>query len=287
MQPTKYQQLLAELEHWRRRTTKVLLGETAQAVPVGSQGEAHPPRADGTADAERVSPFKTISGAVAGGPTLLVENRSPAHLSVGVEVHVGAADPSDETEGRTFGLSATTDQQEGVGVIGRGDYGVVGQSPGNVGVMGFGTTGVYGFSNDPEGRGVEGHTASASGIGVLASAPEPEMIALAIDTGQIRVLGAGEHTATPVFVHVASEQNTRGSQTVIDHPMSNGDPHALLIVTRRETLQLPENEHTALPHKVEPWSVAYSTRASKWLIVQPEGTLLPLGTAFNVLIVKA
>src|SRR5262245_35442378 len=188
---------------------------------------------------------------------------------------------------RNFGVSATADQQGGIGVIGRGDYGVVGQSPDGVGVMGFGTTGLFGFSNDPAGRGVEGHSASPSGIGVLASAPEPEITALAIDTGNIRIVGAGEQTPTPVFVHVAGDSNTRGNRTVIDHPMTNDDPQAILIVTRRETLVFSQNDDSADPMQhAESFSVAYSGGAAKWLIVQRSGTLVPMGAAFNVLVFK-
>jgi len=172
---------------------------------------------------------KAICGAVDAGPALLVENLSAAHDSVGIEVHVG----QEDAEVRNFAISATAEQQGGIGVIGRGDYGVVGQSPDNVGVMGFGTTGVFGFLNDPDGCGVERHMASPSGIGVRASAPAPEITALAIDTGNIRVLGAGQNTSTPVFIHLASEENTRGNHTIIDHPMTNGDPNAILIITRR------------------------------------------------------
>src|SRR5215212_4754632 len=201
MSRTKAQALLAELQQY---TNALILGDKPEAI-------------------------EHVRGAVAGGPALLVENVSAAHDSVGIEVHVG----QEDAEVRNFAISATADQQGGIGVIGRGDYGVVGQSPDNVGVMGFGTTGVFGFSNDPQGRGVEGHTASPSGIGVRASAPVPEITALGIDTGNIRVLGAGQNTPTPVFIHVANQANTRGNRTIIDHPMINGDPNALLIVTRR------------------------------------------------------
>ena len=233
--------------------------------------------------AEKPAPIERVSGAVDGGPALLVENLSGTLHSTGIEVQVG----TEDVEMRTFGVAATADQQGGIGMIGRGDYGVVGQSPDGVGVMGFGATGLFGFSNDPEGRGVEGHSASPSGIGVLASAPEPAITALAIDTGNIRVPGAGEQTPTPVFVHVAGESNTRGNQTVIDHPMTNHDPKAILIVTRRETLSFGQADDSPmpLPH-AESFSVAYSSRAAKWLIVQPEGSSIPSGAAFNVLVFK-
>jgi hypothetical protein len=233
--------------------------------------------------ADAPAPIERISGAVDGGPALLVENLSDTLHSAGIEVKVGAGD----TEMRNFGVSATADQQGGIGVIGRGDYGVVGQSPDGVGVMGFGTTGLFGFSNDPEGCGVEGHSASPSGIGVLASAPEPAITALAIDTGNIRVPGAGEQTPTPVFVHVAAESNTRGNQSVIDHPMTNDDPKAILIVTRHDRLLFSQDEDSPLPlPHGESFSVAYSSRAAKWLIVQRAGSNVPVGAAFNVLVFK-
>src|SRR4051794_20558861 len=91
--------------------------------------------------ADEPDPIERVRGAVEGGPALLVENLSAAQHSVGIEVQVGQTD----AEVRNFGVAASADQQGGVGVIGRGDYGVVGQSPDNVGVIGFGTTGVFGF----------------------------------------------------------------------------------------------------------------------------------------------
>jgi hypothetical protein len=230
--------------------------------------------------ADKPAPLQQISGAVEGGAALLVENQSNVPHSTGIEVKVG----TEDAEVRTFGVSATADQRGGVGVIGRGDYGMVGQSPDGVGVMGFGTTGLFGFSNDPDGRGVEGHTTSPSGIGVLASAPEPEITALAIEGGNIRVPGAGVQTPTPVFIHAANERNTRGSSTVIDHPMTNGDPNAILIVTRRMVPILPVAE--AAGTTVENFSVAYNPRADKWMIVHQSGKPILAGAAFNVLVFK-
>jgi hypothetical protein len=226
---------------------------------------------------DQPEPIKCIVGAVEGGPALLVENTGAEHNSVGIEVRVG----QEDAEVRNFAVSATADQQGGIGVIGRGDFGVVGQSPDNVGVMGFGTTGVFGFSNDPEGCGVEGHTASPSGIGVRASAPAPEITALAIDTGSIRVLGAGQNTPTPVFIHVAGETNTRGNHSIIDHPMTNGDPNAILIVTRRISSNADLGDGS-----VESVAVGYNAQAAKWMIVQPSGRSIAVSAAFNVLVFK-
>ena len=257
MSRTNAQALLAELQQY---TNALILGDKPEAI-------------------------EHVRGAVAGGPALLVENVSAAHDSVGIEVHVG----QEDAELRNFAISATADQQGGIGVIGRGDYGVVGQSPDNVGVMGFGTTGVFGFSNDPTGCGVEGHTASPSGIGVLASAPAPEITALAVDTGNMRVLGAGPNTPTPVFIHVASAANTRGNCTIIDHPMTNGDPSAILIVTPRmfPMIDSADRATEAADSNVECFGVGYNAQAGKWMIGQQRGKSIAINTAFNLLVFKA
>jgi hypothetical protein len=257
MSRTKAQALLAELQ---RYTNALILGDKPDAI-------------------------EHVRGAVDGGPAMLVENVSAAHGSIGMEVRVG----QEDAEVRNFAISATAGQHGGIGMIGRGDYGVVGQSPDNVGVMGFGTTGIFGFSNDPEGCGVEGHTASPSGIGVRASAPAPEITALAIDTGNIRVLGAGQNTFTPVFIHVAGERNTRGNLTVIDHPMTNGDPNAILIVTQRMFPIVDAADHAAevAGSSVESFGVGYNLHAEKWMIGQQDGKPIAINTAFNVLVFKA
>jgi hypothetical protein len=94
-------------------------------------------------------------------------------------------------------------------------------------------------------------------------------------------------TRTPVFVHVASEANTRGNQTVIDHPMINDNPHAILIITRRETLFFRQQDDGLIsPPQAESFSVAYSSRAAKWSILQPAGSSIPPGATFNVLVFK-
>jgi hypothetical protein len=233
--------------------------------------------------ADKPAPIERVSGAVDGGPALVVKNLSTAHNSTGIEVKVGKQD----AEVRNFALSATADQLGGIGVIGRGDYGVVGQSPDNVGVMGFGTTGLFGFSNDPAGRGVEGHTSSPSGIGVLASAPDPQITALAIDNGNIRVLGAGENTPTPLFIHIATQENTRGTQTIIDHPMTNNDPNAMLIVTRRgETITGVTGSGGGIGNPRAGVSVAYNAIEAKWMLVQQGSEPLVVGSSFNVLVFK-
>src|SRR5207244_5216796 len=62
-------------------------------------------------------------------------------------------------------------------------------------------------------------------------------MALRIANGGIQVAGAGIGTSTAVFIHYVDPDpkctNGAGNQicSVIDHPLTNGDPNAILIVT--------------------------------------------------------
>src|SRR5205085_4478076 len=49
--------------------------------------------------------------------------------------------------------------------------------------------------------------------------------------GTIQVPGAGLFTNKAVFIHRATVANSAGDFTKITHPMSDGDPNAILIVT--------------------------------------------------------
>ena len=86
MSHTKAQALLVELQHY---TNALILGDKPE-------------------------PIEHVRGAVAGGPALLVENESAEHNSVGIEVHVG----QEDLEVRNFAISATADQQGGIGYAG-------------------------------------------------------------------------------------------------------------------------------------------------------------------------
>ena len=89
----------------------------------------------------------------------------------------------------------------------------------------------------------------------------------------VLVLSAGPG----IFVHQASSGNTTGLLTSIDNALVNGDPNALIFATQNfnpggvgGTL----NEH--------PIGMYYS--GSKWTIVNKDSTSIPLGAAFNVLV---
>jgi hypothetical protein len=147
------------------------------------------------------------------------------------------------------GNSIEGDGTAGVGVWGQTSTGfaaVLGRNTGNAaGVEGVtvgnsGTGAVYGYTSgtgagvfgesDGGGAGVYG-TSLGSGPGAkftggLNNAPALEL------NGGIKIDGAGNDTATPVFVHQTLNSNlcNSGYDTILDHPSLNGNPNAYVFL---------------------------------------------------------
>jgi hypothetical protein len=139
--------------------------------------------------------------------------------------------------------------------------------------------GVAGHSTNASGAGVQGTTASASGTGGRFSGAGPSSRALQIADGAIEVTG----NTRPAFVHQVENANRCGGAepadgTIIDHPLANNTPNALLFVT-------PVGSDLA----GVPVSVAYSPGNcvggnNRWVILAD--TALGDGWEFNVLIIR-
>jgi hypothetical protein len=105
--------------------------------------------------------------------------------------------------------------------------------------------------------------------------------ALQINHGYIKVDGAGQGTTTPVFIHQVHSGNRVGenqSISVIDHPLCNNDPNAILIIT--PSVQFGDQ----IPR--EPVGVLYGFVAGRWSIYNMEEEQLNSGLRFNVLVIK-
>lgn len=192
-----------------------------------------------------------------------------------------------QARGSSTGVSG--ESSSGTGVYGDGL---------SCGVYGFsdGATGVYGFSAADGGHGVHGLAEFSTGAGVFASNENITGAALAIGQGAFRVVGAGEGTSTPVFQHRV--QTGAGGNictpsnyaTVLDHPLTNGQPGAILIVTPNYG---PVSGGTLVR---QPYGVYYDDvdqcgfGAGRWVIygygVEP-ASALPLvdNQLFNVMVV--
>jgi hypothetical protein len=168
----------------------------------------------------------------------------------------------------------------GIGVYGSqdgGGWGVFGQVDGN-------GRGVYGYAEGDTGIGVYGASIGTNGVGVYAQGGGTSSYALMLNNGAIGVNGAGVGTSTPVFIHQATNSNIAcgfSQCTVIDHPLTNGDPNAILIVTHNFTPG--GGSGLSDSHAV---GVQYLSTSSKWAIYHLDLTAMFEGTAFNVLVVK-
>jgi hypothetical protein len=75
---------------------------------------------------------------------------------------------------------------------------------------------------------------------------------------------------------------------MIDHPMINGDPNALLIVTRRmfPIVDSAARADEAAASSIASYGVGYNPQAGQWMIGQPDGKPIAINAAFNVLVFK-
>jgi hypothetical protein len=148
----------------------------------------------------------------------------------------------------------------GIGVQGEAaanGIGVRGQVP----TTGWGVRGVAGGA----GIGVQGE-AGTGGAGVLAKSDQGT--ALLVE-GSIGVRG----TRPAAFVHTANAGNISGANTIIDNPLTNDDPNAILIITLVGNLNAPIG-------------VFYDDPGGRWRISRTDGGAMPNGTKFNVLVIK-
>jgi hypothetical protein len=140
--------------------------------------------------------------------------------------------------------------------------------------------GVAGHSTHAAGAGVQGTTSSATGTGGRFSGSGATSRALQIADGAIEVTG----NTRPAFVHQVADANKCGGDdpvngTIIDHPLANGTPNALLFVT-------PVGADLAgLAVSVDYSPASCTGGANRWVIVS-DGPLTS-GWEFNVLIIRA
>lgn len=80
-----------------------------------------------------------------------------------------------------------------------------------------------------------------------------------------------------LYAHTATGANTLGDFTLLDNPVSNNNPNALVFVTANWN---PGGTYTGFDsHLVGVW---YDSAASKWGIFNEDGTSMPVGASFNI-----
>jgi hypothetical protein len=159
---------------------------------------------------------------------------------------------------------------EGSGFDRPGNAAVRGDSGADTGVIGTSRSGsgLRGLADG--GVGVEGH--SETGVGVRASHGHGGT-ALEVVNGAFRVSGS----LRPAFVHTSDGSNTRGDSTCVDHPLSNGRPDAMILVTHR---------YGGGAVNIPAVGVYYAYDLSRWCVFTEGGTPMPSGIPFNVLVIS-
>ena len=147
-------------------------------------------------------------------------------------------------------------------------FGVVGLSSGSsaagvpsAGVGGYGSYGVLGYSGDVNGAGVMAQSAASGGN------------ALELNNGYIKVSG----TNKAVFVHTATAANTTNHTTALTY--TNQAATDMLIVTQNWNPGGVGGTYNANP-------VGVYWNGSGWLIFNENFVNMPLGSAYNVMVVK-
>ena len=120
--------------------------------------------------------------------------------------------------------------------------------------------------------------------GVVIQSASPATPALELRTGGLKVTGAGIGTSTPVFVHRVLAANIEPGaphRTTITHPLCDGDPNAILIITPNYNPSL-----TGGVIETHPLGVYYNPALNRWQIYHQDFTPIAQDSAYNVLVVK-
>lgn len=159
-------------------------------------------------------------------------------------------------------------------------------------------SGVEGTSFSVSGAGVLGVGMSISNSGVSARNNFVTGTALHVGTGALRVKDAGLGGKGPVFVHQATGGSIcvgRPYATVVDHPLTNGNPYAVLIVTPSygtvggappygsRPVAGPAKDIPAVLYDDANWC-GYG--AGKWVIYTLNAASLVVDSLYNVLVVR-
>jgi hypothetical protein len=127
------------------------------------------------------------------------------------------------------------------------------------------------------------HTVRLSAVAFLTPCtPYPTGIALSILQGYFQVQGAGQtnggNSSTTAFIWKTTAASISGNVSVINNPMTNGNPNLILIVTQNLVPAANTNGHSV--------GVEYSPLNSAWTLFNEDGTTMTTGAAYNVLVIS-
>ena len=119
---------------------------------------------------------------------------------------------------------------------------------------------------------------SLGNVGIGTNNPQSALhVNGTVAANALRAPGAGVGTGTFAFIHKATGANISGHITTIDHPLCNGDPNAILIVTH--------NYNASGQYETHPFGTWYNGSA-RWTIYHEDIAAMPTNQAFNVMVIK-
>lgn len=133
---------------------------------------------------------------------------------------------------------------------------------------------------------------SATG-GVAVAALSATQPALDLTQGFIRVAGASERTNSPVFIHRVTAANSGDNWSLIDHPLCNGDPAAVLLVTPNLNPNDPAGTNRVA--NLTAVGVFYTgnkdprftgAKSNRWGLYFTDPTTVAFNATFNVVVIK-
>lgn len=187
--------------------------------------------------------------------------------TVTCENTAGFSLPFAGTQSTSSALFEITNNGSGRAIHGvsSSSYGVQGTSTSGTAIYGTGYFGVVGVSTNN------------GGAGVVASGTGTNGVALRVSQGALSIHGMGVGSSTPVFVHITSAGNISGVVTIIDHPMTNNKPNAVLIVT-------PNYSPTSGSSGYHNHPIGVSYLNGYWRIFNQDSATMVADRAFNVLV---
>ena len=88
-----------------------------------------------------------------------------------------------------------------------------------------------------------------------------------------------DDTAKASFTHRATDENSRGDYTYISDPSMNGNPDAIVLISRQRNVG-----STSYNHNIGVW---YEAGARKWAIFNQDRAAVPAGATFEVEVPQA
>jgi len=211
----------------------------------------------------------------AAGTGLVLRTASAGFLEPPPAVMVESTPPTGVALTGATGLAANVTRGAAVAGYSADDIGVMGasggESPGGAGVMAVGAGrafALWAISNNA----LPAINASGGTTAAVFAEAGTDGSAVQLFNGGITVSG----TTRPAFVHTATDANTVGSRTVIDHPLLNNRFNAITTANYLYT--------SSIGFLAGGVTLFYDSTAGRWSLMRSDGSAMPAGARFNVIV---